>query len=351
MAARPTRVNCLEEMAEEFARRVRAGERPTIEEYARRQPKLAKQIRAVLGGVELLEKHKPSREEAALPVFPLFLAETAPERIGWYRIVREIGKGGMGTVYEAKHDGLGCSVAIKVLPHVLAGKEKFRAHFFQEARAAGRLCHKNIVSVYGYGEWAGRCFYVMQLVLGTSLDRFIRTARRSHIGGMRYHRTVARIGIQAADALGYAHSQGILHRDVKPSNLLIDAEGVVRITDFGVAGFTREDGQAVLPGFAGTFRYMPPERFAGKSDIRSDLYSLGVTLYEMLTFQPAFADAVPADLIRQIRERDRFVPPRKVRPEIPAGLEAVVLKAMAQKPRERYGMPQELAEELKRFLN
>src|SRR5262245_53189583 len=231
--------NLVDDLAEEFARRWRAGEGPSVEEYAGRYPQWADEIRAVCGAVLMMEQLKPRRQDtaAAAPAGAL-----PPERVGDYRIVREIGRGGMGVVYEAVQESLGRHVALKVLPAHLLANEKLRSRFRREAQAAARLHHTNIVPVFGFGEEAGLCFYVMQLIPGRGLDEVLTdeggrmTDETNHPSSFRLHPSeVAHIGAQAADALAYAHSQGVLHRDIKPSNLLLDDRGQVWVTDFGVA--------------------------------------------------------------------------------------------------------------------
>jgi len=162
-------------------------------------------------------------------------------------------------------------------------------------------------------------------------------------------RAVARIGVQVSDALSYSHSQGVLHRDIKPSNLLLDEQGAVWITDFGVAKVLEEANLTQSGEFAGTLKYMPPERFSGRSDLRGDVYSLGVTLYELLTLHPAFPETTPQHLIRLISESTPMAP-RRLIPSIPVDLETIVLKAMARDPHQRYQTASALAEDLRRFL-
>jgi serine/threonine protein kinase len=165
----------------------------------------------------------------------------------------------------------------------------------------------------------------------------------------KYYRSVAQIGIQVAEALAYAHGQGVLHRDIKPSNLLLDTAGRVWITDFGLAK-TEDSEELTSPGdMVGTLRCMAPERLRGQADPRSDVYSLGVTLYEMLTLQPAFQDSSRAALIDQITTTPAK-PPRRIDPHIPRDLETMVLKAIAKEPGQRYASTEELAEDLRRYL-
>ncbi|MBY0229418.1 MAG: serine/threonine protein kinase [Gemmataceae bacterium] len=250
----------VDDLAEEFARRLRAGEEPDESEYAARHPAQADEIRAALSAVRRLERLKPKREAVAPPA--------APRRLGEFRLLREIGRGGMGVVYEAEQEGLGRRVAVKVLPAHLLADPRLRERFKREAQAAARLRHPHIVPVHGVGEQDGVCFYVMQLIDGQGLDRVIRDGAEEEAGA-RWRR-VASVGAQAADALAYAHAQGVLHRDIKPGNLILDADGTVWVADFGVAKLAEEAGLTQSGDLVGTLRYMPPERFQGTSEARGD---------------------------------------------------------------------------------
>ena len=168
-------------------------------------------------------------------------------------------------------------------------------------------------------------------------------------GEDRYHREVARLGAQVADALAYAHKRGVLHRDIKPSNLLLDAVGNVWITDFGLAKFEEGEDLSQSQDLVGTLRYMAPERFRGVSDRRCDIYSLGATLYELLTLRPAFESADRLRLIDQI-VHEPTVPPRQLDRKIPRDLETIVLKALAKDPNHRFASADEMAAELRRFV-
>jgi tetratricopeptide (TPR) repeat protein len=337
----------VDELAEEFARRWRDGERPSVEEYATRFPQWAADIRELFPAVLLMEQLKPQPGDRPTESLPPGPAGPVPERLGDYRILREIGRGGMGVVYEAEQLSLGRRVALKVLPANLLASERVRSRFRREAQAAARLHHTNIVPVFAVGEQDGLCFYAMQRIAGKSLDT---APAQSPPGPEWTHRTVAQIGVQAADALAYAHSQGVLHRDVKPSNLLLDERGAIWVTDFGVAKLL-EEANLTQPGeVVGTLSYMPPERFQGQSDARGDVYSLGITLYELLARRPAFPDADPHQLIHRITHAE---PPRlrSLDPTIPTDLETIVSKAAARDPAHRYQTAGELADDLRRFLD
>jgi serine/threonine protein kinase len=365
----------VDDLAEEFARRWRAGEEPSVEEYVARHPERADEVRDVLSAVVIMEQLKPRREDALTLAEPGPHSARVPERIGDFCIVREIGRGGMGVVYEAVQEALGRRVALKLLPASSFANEKFRARFRRESQAAARLHHTNIVPVFGVGEHDGVWFYVMQLIDGQGLDKVVREAgwanaatvplspksQKSGVGGQESDiqtegtrrltpATVAHIGVQVADALAYAHEQGVLHRDIKPSNLILDEHGIVWVTDFGVAKLLEDTNLTHSGDLVGTLKYMPPERFQGESDARSDVYSLGLTLYELLARRPAYADTTPQQIIQIITHNDP-TPLRTVAPTVPADLETIILKAAARDPAHRYQTASALADDLRRFLD
>ena len=277
---------------------------------------------------------------------------TPTETWGDFRIIREIGRGGMGIVYEAYQGSLNRHVALKFLP-----ENGDRARFLREAKAAGRLHHTHIVPVFGIGEQGGRHYYVMQFIDGQGLDDRLRRRRRAAAEGPCQeaaagpdYREAARIGVQVSEALAYAHEQGVIHRDIKPSNLLIDAAGNLWITDFGLAKDAGDEATLTHTGdLLGTLRYMAPERIGGRGDARADIYGLGATLFELICGRPAFDETDRAALLHQLLHR---VPPRprQLDPRVPRDLETIVLKAMAREPAHRYTTAAELAEDLRRFL-
>jgi tetratricopeptide (TPR) repeat protein/serine/threonine protein kinase len=313
----------------------------------------------------------------------------APGELGDFRIVREIGRGGMGVVYEAEQLSLGRRVALKVLPFAATMDARQLQRFHNEARAAACLHHTHIVPVYSVGCERGTHFYAMQLIEGRSLADLIGDLRRAQgprkgekpdeapttpylagpakptttpvaalstkegALGREYFRRVAELGARAAEALDHAHQRGVVHRDVKPANLLLDDRGQVWVADFGLASFRQGEAGLTLTGdLVGTLRYMSPEQALAQRvvvDHRTDVYSLGVTLYELLTLQPAFPGQDRQELLRQVAfEEPR--PPRRLNRSIPAELETIVLKAMEKNPAERYGTARELADDLGRFL-
>jgi WD40 repeat protein/serine/threonine protein kinase len=301
----------------------------------------------------------------------------------------------MGIVYEAEQMSLGRRVALKVLPFAAGLDPRQLQRFKNEAHAAAQLHHTNIVPVYGVGCERGVHFYAMQYIDGQTLAAVIRELRQNvecpmpndqrmpnaqcpspkdpvpdanaqtdirhstldilwslGIGHSSFFRTVAQLGVQAADALEYAHQMGIFHRDIKPANLLVDAGGRLWITDFGLAHCQSQPGLTMTGDVLGTLRYMSPEQALAKrvgADARTDLYSLGVTFYELLTLRPAYNGRDREELLRQIAFEEPCVPSRSNR-ALPADLETIVLKAMAKNPKERYATAQELADDLHRFL-
>ena len=372
----------VDRLAEEFVTRYRRGERPSISEFTQRFPELADKLHEILTALVLIEEHGQAQgRESARSSDSLDADAVAPQRLGEYRILREVGRGGMGVVYEALQESLGRHVALKVLPsHALLDSLRLK-RFQHEAQAAARLHHTNIVPVFGVGTEGGVHFYAMQFIAGRGLDEVIDEVRRlqqdsrsaasdgSHHGSAsgdgddtpaaanlstlsdtpRYYRSAALLGAQVADALEHAHRQGILHRDIKPANLLLDARGTVWVTDFGLAKAEGLEELTQTGDLVGTLRYTPPERLHGDGDERSDVYSLGLTLYELLTLRPAFETSNRAELLRQIGH-DEPPPPRQLDPKIPRDLETIVLKAIAKEPGRRYGTAGELADDLRRFL-
>jgi serine/threonine protein kinase len=382
----------LDALAEAFLEECRLGLTPSVSEYARRHPELAERIRDLFPALLALEGVQPG----AGPQPDAPAGRPPPERLGEYRLLRELGRGGMGVVYEAVHETLGRHVALKVLPFNELADPIHLERFRREARAAAKLHHTNIVPVFDVGQHAGIHYFAMQFIRGQSLEAVLREVRRlreprpvgpgdptprppgdatASLGATanqpagatsdpgppgeselstqvhgRYYRSVARLGVQAAEALQYAHLHGILHRDIKPANLLLDPEGTLWVADFGLAKAQDGDGLTDSGALVGTLRFMAPERFAGQADARSDVYSLGVTLYELLTLRPAFDAADRAGLIERIVHEDP-VPPRRLDRRIPRDLETVVLKAMAREPSARYTSAAELAGDLQRFLD
>lgn len=439
----------VDHLAEEFAERIRAGENPQMEDYCRTHPEHADLIRSVFPSIQLVERasqredqHRRSGDSG--PSQRAMLA--MPQALGDFQLIREIGRGGMGVVYEAEQRSLKRHVALKVISFLIAGSEKPLRRFRREAESAASLHHSNIVPVYGIGEDHGLQYYAMQLIDGVTLAGIIqhlRTASPSDIltsdtsetaaasakhaapakPGLRrfgtsdavlqlfgsmtsvelsmlhtsessaassthpdplgvtcvrsrtnvadateiempdddleelipaddvklnqaYLRNIARVIANVANALDYAHRQGILHRDIKPANLILDRDGTIWVADFGLARQLDLDNVTQTGEIVGTLRYMAPEQLRGEADVRTDIYALGLTLYELLMLKPAVH--APQVLSGQNRQPiDRL---RTTRPEIPADLETITLKACMAEPARRYQSARELEADLLRFL-
>jgi len=351
------------------------------------------------------EKVALSPPDAAAPS----AASSELGQIGEFRLLREIGRGGMGVVYEAYQTSLNRRIALKVLPFASAFDPKQLKRFENEAQAAAQLHHTNIVPVFAVGHERGVHYYAMQLIDGQSLadlidelsrhepsapwrpavsrdkappgDTPVAAEQPSNLeplslsrcdGGpetpalhhasftterstrrMSFFRRVAQLMQKAAEALEHAHQAGVVHRDIKPANLLLDVRGNLWITDFGLALFQSTTGLTMTGELLGTLRYMSPEQVSAKRnevDHRTDIYSLGVTLYELLTLRPAFDGQDRNELLTQIALDDPPAPRRFDR-VIPVELETIVLKAIAKEPAERYATAQQMAEDLQRFLD
>ncbi len=327
----------LGEAIEAYLELAEAGAAPSPEVFAARYPDLAEELEAALEGLAVVQGLVG---ESSGPGHRL----EAGRRVAGYRIVRELGRGGMGIVYEAVHVDLDRPVALKVLGTHAAPDSSGRRRFLNEAKTAAGLHHTHIVPVFDVGQVGGLCYYAMQRIEGSGLDRVIKSLRkgrssaagsgtnklkaadpqdgadtfgltslgdptRSWLGGdtrpsrgrlrvgsppdqddapppfeppkgSEYYRWVARVGLQAADALAHAHRRGVIHRDVKPSNLLVDARGTIWVADFGLARRLADPAMTQTDSLLGTPRYMSPEQAElGPIDGRADLYSLGATLY------------------------------------------------------------------------
>ena len=267
------------------------------------------------------------------------------DHLGRYELLEELGRGAMGVVYKARDPKIDRLVALKVIAQAegldAAQREQGRERFQREARAAGRLAHPNIVTVHDVGEDRGRDYLVMEFVEGVPLDHLLRTRRP-----LPLHEVLA-IGEQVAQALDYAHTHSIIHRDVKPGNILLTRDGVVKVTDFGIARFAgaeaTQTGQTV-----GTPSYMSPEQIAGLTlDGRSDIFSLGAVLYELLSGEKAFPGETISTVIYRIVHEDP-IPLRSLNPAFPAVLDACLMNALAKDPTRRYTRAGDLARDLRR---
>jgi serine/threonine-protein kinase len=269
------------------------------------------------------------------------------ETLGRYEVIERLGQGSMGTVYKARDPIMGRDVAIKrILDQAVEGPEgaEFRERFFREARAAGRLAHPGIVTVFDVSEHEGIPFLVMEYVAGRTLQSILQTDER-----MDWAR-VCDLGIQLAEALDYAHQNGVVHRDIKPANILVTNEGRVKIADFGVAKLI--ESQATTAGrILGTPAYMAPEQFIGTPvDGRADLFAVGVVIYCMATGEKPFSgDTILGVQYRVIHTSP--VDPGKLNPSMPQELEAIILKSIEKNPARRYQTGRELAEDLRACLS
>ena len=387
----------LEQVVERFTDEVRAGNHPDVEQWVRDHPDLSDELSDLLSSVAMIEGLKNFSPSTSLPQ-SRFADVEIPDYLGEYKIVGEIGRGGMGIVLEAVHETLGRRVAIKVMVPGALTTSTHLERFHREAVAAASLHHTNIVSVFGAGEDQGFHFYVMEFVDGQSISQILKqhsnenqetaefrmspslvgiaatgaiketavtessTAGLEHspdpieianavLGPDRY-KWVAETGVQIADALAYAHEKEILHRDIKPANLVLDTNDTVWLTDFGLAKSTQDIEQTAVTktgDILGTPQYMAPESLSGNYDSRSETYCLGLTLYELATLKPAFAKASTPEVIRAVAAAAP-TSPRKVDPDLPSDLSTVIEKAIAKEPSQRYQSAAELRDDLRAFV-
>jgi serine/threonine protein kinase len=406
---------------EEYLDALNSGSPPSREEFLDRHPDIAGALVECLSGLEFIQA--TGWQLGAEPVLEASRARADQDfpgrvRLGDYRILREVGRGSMGVVYEAEQISLERRVALKVLPFASAIDPRQRQRFLIEAQAAAQLHHPHIVPIYAAGFDQGIHFYAMQYVDGRTLGELLigfrqeagdsgkvqpghrsANADSSAVTGSasltalpqtvsltprsaesdrgvsprldpghsipvsgsgatgsgpraRSHaREIARLGGQAAEALDHAHGLGVVHRDIKPANLMVDSGGELWITDFGLARFRGDLSLTRSGDLVGTLRYMSPEQALarrGVVDQRTDIYALGLTLYELLTLRPAFDGRDHHELLRQIA-MDEPVPPRRLNPAIPRDLETIVMKAICKEPSGRYATAQDLADDLARF--
>ncbi|MCA9262849.1 MAG: protein kinase [Planctomycetales bacterium] len=374
----------LSNLAHDYSERVRRGESLTIHDYALAHPRFAAEIEDLFPAMLLLEQMRSgnltcrsdSHSKSATPV-------NMPDRVGDFRLVRFIGAGGMGQVFEAIQVPLGRSVALKILPKRHCDS-RMSERFAREAQVVARLHHTNIVPVFAYGDDHNFLYYAMQLIEGRSLDYYLRAAhfptaeiesnadrKLSEFSGTarfgwnsnitdsgwlstwetspeRFCHTAAYSIAQVADGLAHAHASGVIHRDIKPANLLVDQQGRFWITDFGLANLRDASELTLAHEMIGTLRYMPPERFRGQHDARGDVYSLGVTLHELLTRQQAFGGGDHAEIMQRILTQS-MRPLLIGNKRVPRDLETIVHKAMARDPLDRYQTASEMADDLFRF--
>jgi serine/threonine protein kinase/formylglycine-generating enzyme required for sulfatase activity/cephalosporin-C deacetylase-like acetyl esterase len=395
----------LAEVLSDYLERLERGDKPNTSAIVAQHPELAAELHENLAKLAALHYAAVGMTDGGEMLDQLCAANLSELRaLGDFRLIRPIGRGGMGVVYEAEQISLKRRVALKILPLAAVLDPKQLARFKNEAQAAASLDHPHIVSVYAVGSDRGVHYYAMQFIEGLSLAEAVEKlgARSVELGagdcgveeqkssGVKeqtcsysttpllhscsvppsetrclsslstersqrpadYFRSVAQLGIQAAEALHYAHEMGVVHRDVKPSNLLLDNDGQLYVADFGLA-ITASGSELTMTGdLLGTLRFMSPEQAAGRRalvDRRTDIYSLGASLYELATLQPAFPEEDRVRLLQQIVTDPPQVP-SQINYDIPKDLETIILKAMAKEPSSRYETAQELADDLGRFI-
>jgi eukaryotic-like serine/threonine-protein kinase len=395
---------------ESYLGAIEEGRSVDLERLAAAHPAIADQLRSCLGILRLAAGVE--RDGEAGPSSGSEDGSPPEKRLGDFRLLRPIGRGGMGIVYEAEQLSLHRRVALKVLPFAAALDQQQLQRFKIEAQAAAHLHHTNIVPVFSVGCEGGVHYYAMQFIEGQTLAALVRDLRciegmesagpagrtalqpsladeqisvrlaparsapsepgsraptegsalvpttpgrasTSFIRSRAFFHRVARLGIQAAEALDYAHRAGIIHRDIKPANVLVDVLGNLWITDFGLARMQTDSGLTLSGDVLGTLRYISPEQALGRRaivDHRTDIYSLGTTLYEVLTLQAAFAGQDRHEVLRKIIEEEP-TPLRLLNKSVPRDLETIVLKALAREVGQRYATALDLADDLRRFLD
>ncbi len=374
----------LEAIVEQFTAEIRAGRTPDVQQFVQQNPTHADELPDLLSSVAMIEGLKNYSPNSSVPD-QRFTEIDVPDFLGEYRIVREIGRGGMGIVFEAVHETLGRRVAIKVMTAGLISNTKHLERFHREAVSAASLHHTNIASVFGAGEDNGLHFYVMEFIDGQSLNQILqgetfgsdetinfqpspgstttlfsdetkpdRSRDQLIIGDQTVpaknrYKWVADTGQQIADALSYAHEKNILHRDIKPANLVMDSHGTVWLTDFGLAKNIVDEALTKTGDIIGTPQYMAPESFSGEYDCRSETYCLGLTLYEMATLQPAFENSSPGRVIKAVTTSSPLAP-KKVDARLPRDLATIIEKAIAREPQSRYQTAAEMRDDLRAFI-
>ncbi len=327
------------QLTEVFLEKLRRGEPVTPESFAAEHPDRAGELLELLPSLVQMEDLGKSTGGVVQNVFDY------PEILGDFQLGEKLGSGGMGTVFRATQRSLQREVAVKILSPSWNSDTRQSEAFENESKLIAGLRHTNIVEVFGAGKEGPWRYYVMSLVHGHGLRA--GNLRRA-FPGIPHEQAVARVGLQAAEALAYAHEHGVLHRDVKPGNLLLDDEGVVHVSDFGLATVLNDGEEAplVTQTHDGTLRYMPPERLLrGENSFAGDQYSLGLTLYELVTRAPVFRESEPGKLVRRICSDP--LPPLKNAGE----LGAVINKSIAFHPEDRYPTMAEMAADLRRLLN
>ena len=413
----------LGEIVDELLSKMARGEAVDVEQYAKQYPEAAEVLRHAIPALQAVAMSGSSRDGVNAATVNSDTGNThdgftSGRTLGDFKLVRELGRGGMGVVYEAEEMSLGRKVALKILPFAGIVDERAQQRFRNEVRAAAALNHPNIVSVHSAGEQRGVHYYAMQLVRGQTMAEVIHELSQLKNGHValsgdsisrilssksespapsgtdptealadaakpqfaescstddtvpvaqkgqptlaastsgsdpHFYRSVAILGVQAAKALQHAHDNGVLHRDIKPGNLMLDAQSQLYVTDFGLARIETDAAMTMTGDLIGTLRYMSPEQALAKRvviDQRSDIYSLGATLYEMLALRPVFSGNDRQALLKQIAFEDP-VKLRKIDRAISSDLETIIHKALAKNPDERYTTSEEFAADLQAFV-
>lgn len=329
----------LDDILDQYLQMMRKDEAPSVEEYACQFPAFQRDILELLPAIRLAEQTNQQRA----PEISNGYEFEGPKMLGVYHLHREIGRGGMGVVYEATQDGFSQRFAIKVLVNHVLPSTTLHTRFVREAESTSRLHHSNIVPSKFYGSQGRYHYLVMPLIDGISLDRLIahKPENDQDIQSLfdaisNDWRRVSKLGAQIASALHYSHENGIIHRDIKPANLILDRKGNPWVTDFGLAKLFEDDSELSRTGeLLGTPRYMSPEQVFGIPDARSDVYSLGLTLYEILV--ATRADRLPNPDRSEKRSSALEIADLKcVNPKVPRELSEVIMKACAHHPENRY---------------
>ena len=365
-------------IVEQLVNRISSGEIIELSEEVNRFPEYQQQLSELLPAMQLMCDWG-KRESSNLGVAS---ESVVPTSLGDFQILKEIGRGGMGVVYQARQLSLDRYVALKVLPFAALLDDRQLQRFKNEARAAASLKHANIVSIYTVGCERSVHFYAMELIQGQDMAEAIRqlhgapdtiangksnvvhdeiktetipvaslSTQRSD-QRIEFYRSVAHLGAQVAEALHFAHQEGVIHRDIKPANLLLDRHGIVHVTDFGLARIPAQDELTLTGDLVGTLRYMSPEQIDADDavDRRTDVYSLGLTLYELVAGQPAFPEVTRQQLMRAIVEKEPQ-PLDRLDPKVPRDLQTIIEKAIAKDPRDRYRNAQGFSEDLHRLID
>lgn len=392
-----------------YLEQLEAGQCPDRESFLSHYPEIAKELAGQLEALEFLHFTAPQLTDANASAAEQEISARAT--LGDFRLIKPIGRGGIGIVYEAEQLSLGRRVAVKVLPFAAMLDPRQLKRFQNEARAAATLEHPHIVPIHFVGQERGVHFYAMQLIEGQSLAEVVRDMRvapnaasqlenvnpksvdathrskldpveelkletdakdcmptavganlgqgilshpstlNSSASRREFYRTIAQLGAQAAEALQHAHDQGIIHRDIKPGNLMVDCAGKLWVTDFGLARLETNDSITAEGDLMGTLAYMSPEQLSAKSitDSRSDIYSLGATLYELLTRERPFQRRNESSKLLPTVLPDQVPPPSRFDRNIPLDLQTIVLKAMSVEPNDRYLTARTMADDLRSF--